>query len=178
MEIIIVVTVLVIIAVWFVLQYNSLKKQSEEVEQAWHCIESAEQKRCSLLQKLQNIVKGAAKHEKETLVEVTKVRTGMSVKEMEQSSATMQQAYREINAIVEQYPELKANSNFMLFQKEVTALEEDLDVRRRSYNAIVADFNKKVVSIPTNIVASLIKEKKRDFFKTDSEERKDIEISF
>ena len=102
----------------------------------------------------------------------------MSLKEMSECESQMQKAFDGINALAEQYPELKASENFLVLQQSIADTEENLQVCRRIYNSAVAEYNKKTVSFPSIIVASIHKVSKFDFFEAEEHKRKDVDMSF
>ena len=166
-----------LLAVYCVSTYNSLAKAEQEVAGAWSNVEAQYQRRSDLIPNLVNTVKGYAAHESQTLEGVVEARAkatsitvdgaNMSAEQMAayvdaQSSITS--ALGRLIAVAENYPDLKANQNFLELQAQLEGTENRIAVERQRYNDIVKGFNQRVVTFPANIVASLLKKKKKEFF--------------
>lgn len=161
--------------------YNSLIKAKVAVENAWSGIDVQLKRRYDLIPNLINTVKGYAKHEAETLANVTKARTAaMGVpdgKVAEQAAAEnmLSGTLKSIFALAEAYPDLKANQNFLELQQELSNTEDQIAASRRIYNSNVTILNTKVQSIPSNIVASMSGFKNAEFFELAEVEREAAE---
>ena len=169
---------LISVVVYTICKYNFFKSTAEQIKQEKSGIDVALAKRFDTLNKMRDTVKGYAGHEKATFTEVTRFRKGMSVDEMVESEASMSKAFGEINAIVENYPELRSSSNFMMLQQSITETEDDLQASRRSYNATVSEYNKAIDTFPSCLIAKLAKAEKADFFEASSTARRDVDMSF
>jgi LemA protein len=173
---------LVIVGLWYIGTMNGLRQLEVKVEEASSGIDVALTKRFDVLTKIVNTVKGYAKHEKETLENVTKWRAGLpkklSVAEKQEFMGKMDAVQSGINVAVEAYPDLKANTNFLNLQRSITDVEEHLQAARRLYNSNVSTINSKIVTFPTSVVAGMINVQKKDFFEADVNKREDVEISF
>ena len=167
MIIIIVVSVIVLIMLYVVAKYNKLNKASIKVDEAFSGIDVALTKRYDVLTKMVEVVKGYAKYEKETLINVISIRKGMSLQEKVEANKSMDESFDKINLTVENYPNLKADKNFQLLEKAVIDVEEHLQAARRLYNSNVSLYNQLIVVFPTNILAKFFKMSKKDFFEAD-----------
>ena len=163
--------------------YNSLVKLKTLVEEAWSGIDVQLKKRHDLIPNLIETVKGYATHEKETFQNVTEARNqAVSAKTVEQHQAAenkLNQSLMSLFAVAEQYPELKANTNFLQLQSELSAIEADIEKSRRYYNGTVRDKNILIDTFPSNIIAGMFGFIKSVFFELDSEaERAVPKVSF
>lgn len=164
---------LLIIIIIIISIYNKVNRLSIKVDEAFSGIDVALAKRYDLLTQMVAVVKGYMKHEKETLLEVIKIRKGMSLEEKVEANKKMDDSSKKINIIVEKYPELKADKNVMVLQKAILDVEEHLQAARRLYNSNVSQYNQMLVTFPTNIIAR--KKEKRDFFQVE-ESKKELVI--
>lgn len=174
---IITLVVVAVVALYGVIIYNNLARSSEDVTNAWANVETQYQRRSDLIPNLVNTVRGYAKHEAQTLNSVMLARmSAMSTKVDGQNMTTEQfEAYSNAQnnvtsalgrliAVAENYPDLKANQNFLELQSQLEGTENRIAVERQRYNEIVKAYNKKVVTFPNNIFAGLYGFSKRDFF--------------
>lgn len=184
----IVVVAVVLIAViaivaWYIVTMNWFRQAKVKVEEANSGIDVALTKRYDLLTKALASVKGYAKHEAETLSKVIGMRTGnineLSLDEKSKLNAELSEVQRGINVVVEQYPQLKADTQFTLLQNQTADCEEQLQAARRVYNSNVSIFNQKRVTFPDSIVAKRIGfTQDLEFFKADEEKRQDVKFEF
>lgn len=179
--------VLLVVVVLFLLYgvsiYNRLVKLKNLVQEAWSSIDVMLKKRYDLIPNLVETVKGYATHERETLDSVTQARTqamsAKSVEEKEIAEKQLGQAMMNLNAVAEQYPDLKANANFQQLQNELTNLEGDIEKARRYYNGTVRENNILVETFPSNIVAGMFHFTKSPFFElTNNVEREVPQVKF
>ncbi|PIR96508.1 MAG: hypothetical protein COT92_00790 [Candidatus Doudnabacteria bacterium CG10_big_fil_rev_8_21_14_0_10_42_18] len=166
---IIVIVVLALIAVFL---YNSLIRAKNRVEEAWSDIEVQLKRRYDLIPNLVETVKGYARQESGVLENVTNARSmamnaGGDMKERLKDENMLSGALKSLFAVAESYPDLKSNQNFMQMQRDLTDTEDKIQAARRFYNGTVRDFNNKVEVFPTNIFASMMGFKKREFFDID-----------
>jgi LemA protein len=161
---------------------NGLKQLEVKVEEAESGIDVALEKRFDMLTKLVATTKGYAKHEQETLENVTKWRAGLPKKmSMEDKQAFMGQMdaiQGGINVAIEAYPDLKASKLFSELQDSIRDVEEHLQAARRLYNSNVSTINSRIVTFPTSIIAGMVNVTKKEFFEADVNKRTDVEISF
>ena len=179
---VVVIAVIAIVA-WYIVTMNWFRQTKVKVEEANSGIDVALTKRYDLLTKALASVKGYAKHEAETLSKVIGMRTGnineLSLDEKSKLNAELSEVQRGINVVVEQYPQLKADTQFTLLQNQTADCEEQLQAARRVYNSNVSIFNQKRVTFPDSIVAKRIGfTQDLEFFKADEEKRQDVKFEF
>ncbi len=173
--------------------YNVMQGQEEEVFKAWGDLESALQRRADLIPNLVQVVKGYAKHEKETLTAVIEARakaTSVQINAKDLNSAQalqkFQQAQGEISSalgrlmvVVEKYPDLKANENFRDLMHQLEGTENRINVARTRYNEAVKIFNFSIRSFPNSLTNSILLHlEKKEYFKADEAARKVPEVKF
>ena len=163
--------------------YNSLVKLRNTSEQAWSDVDVQLKRRYDLIPNLVETVKGYASHEKETFEKVVQARNqamqATSPEEKAQAENFLQSTLKSLFALSEAYPELKANVNFLELQKELSEIEEQIQLARRYYNAVVRDLNTKIESVPSNFIANWFNFEKKEYFELDSaEERTTPNVSF
>ena len=168
---------LLVIVVWYVSIFNGLKKYSIKINEALSGIDVALTKRYDVLTKMIDVVKGYAKHEKEILFEVVKLRGNMTLDEMRDANEKMNENTKKVNVIVENYPDIKANDNFLILQKSIVDVEEHLQAARRIYNYSVSQYNQLVESFPSLIVAKIYGHKIKDFFEADAQAKSFVDIN-
>ncbi len=179
----VVLIAIIAIVAWYIVTMNWFRQTKVKVEEANSGIDVALTKRYDLLTKALASVKGYAKHEAETLSKVIGMRTGnineLSLDEKSKLNAELSEVQRGINVVVEQYPQLKADTQFTLLQNQTADCEEQLQAARRVYNSNVSIFNQKRVTFPDSIVAKRIGfTKDLEFFKADEEKRQDVKFEF
>ncbi|MBQ4503397.1 MAG: LemA family protein [Alistipes sp.] len=175
--ILIVAAVVALLAVYCVTTYNSLAKASQSVAAAWANVETQYQRRSDLIPNLVNTVKGYAAHESETLESVVAARAAATSITVDGASMTAEQfsdyveaqskvtsALSRLIAVAENYPELKANQNFLELQAQLEGTENRIAVERQRYNDIVKSFNNQVVTFPRNIIAGMFGFGAKEFF--------------
>jgi len=173
--------ILVVLVVIFI--YNSLIRVRNRVKEAWSDIEVQLKRRYDLIPNLVNTVKGYMGHEQKVFNDVTEARSkalGATTKE-DKLGAENQLAgtLKTLFAVAENYPELKANQNFLELQKELSDTEDKIQASRRFYNGMVMDLNTRIQTFPTNILARLFGFKQEEFFGIENEEEKNpVEVKF
>lgn len=178
----IVLLILLLLAVLFVLYgvsvYNKLVKLRTLVEEAWSGINVQLKKRHDLIPNLVETVKGYATHERETFDSVTRARASAmqasDVKSQEAAENNLNAALIRLLAVAEQYPELKANQNFLQLQDQLSVIESDIEKSRRYYNGTVREKNIVIDTFPSNIVANMFKFLKSPFFELENEAEKAV----
>ncbi len=154
--------------------YNSLVRTKVRTDEAWSDISVQLKRRYDLIPNLVNTVKGYAKHEKTVFEDVTEARANalnaQTVNEAAKADNQFQTALKSLFAVAEAYPDLKANESFQQLQAELVDTEDKIQAARRFYNGAVRDLNTKIQTFPTNIFASLMGFKQRDFFEVDDAE--------
>lgn len=178
----ILVIAVIILGLLFVIVYNDLIKQRNRVENAWAQIEVQLKRRHDLIPNLVETVKGYAKHEKALLENITKARAAVmsanNVNEMAEASNYLSSTLKSLFAVAENYPELKANQNFIQLQKDLLETENKIAYARQFYNDTVMKYNISIQTIPKNIVASLMGFNKKDLFETVQAERETPKVEF
>ncbi len=177
-----IILILAVLLVFVVGVYNGLIKLKNKCEEAWSDIDTQLKRRYDLIPNLVETVKGYAKHESSTFEKVTQARNmamqAKSVQERGQAENMITGALKSLFALSENYPELKANQNFLNLQNTLKEIEEHIQLSRRYYNATVRDFNTKIQVFPNNIVAGIFSFKDREFFETDEESKENVKVSF
>lgn len=175
--------VIIVVILGGVGMYNGLIRLKNRVDEAWSDISVQLKRRHDLIPNLIATVKGYATHEKEVFEKVTEARTrAMGAKEGTPEKAEAENALsgtlKSLFAVAENYPELKANQNFLELQRELTDTEDKIMASRRFYNGNVRDFNTKVEVFPTNIFAGMLNFQKRAFFEMDDSEKENVKVEF
>ena len=129
-----------------------------------------------IIDKMIEVVKGYVKHEQETLFKVIQVRENMNIKELKEANSSIDEGFNKVNALVENYPNLKADENFKVLQKTIVDVEEHLQAARRMYNSNVSLYNQLVESFPTNVIANANGMKKRDFFEAENKAKEKVNV--
>lgn len=179
----IIIGVIVIIAIWFIAIYNGLIKSRNQTDEAWSDIDVQLKRRYNLIPNLVETVKGYASHEKEVFQKVTEARSqamqAKGAKEHAKAEGMLTNTLKSLFAVVENYPELKANENFAKLQDELSDTENKVQASRRFYNGNVRDFNTKLQVFPTNFIGKMLGFKAYEFFEIEAEEeRKNPEVKF
>jgi len=174
---IIVVVVILLIVVFL---YNSLIGKKNQVTNVFGTIDALLKKRYDLLPKLIATVKAYMKHERELLEEITQMRAKavsgrLSDDDKVELDNIVTKALGGIMVAVENYPDLKANQNFLQLQRAMNEVEEQISAARRAYNAAVTDYNNAVEMFPTNVVASTMRYKMKKVFEISQEQREDVD---
>jgi LemA protein len=177
--------IIVILIFVFIGIYNGLVGSRNQVKNSWAQIDVQLKRRYDLIPNLVETVKGYAKHERETLEAVTNARNlaqaaaSANVGERAKLEGELGSALSRLLAVVEQYPDLKANQNFLALQEELTSTENKISFSRQYYNDSVLKYNNKIQMFPSNIVANMTNFKASEFFEvTTSEERAAPKVSF
>jgi LemA protein len=162
--------------------YNRLIKLRNRSDNAWHQIDVQLQKRADLVPNLVETVKGYAAHEKGVLEEVTKARSIYSqagtLKEKAEATNMLTGALKTLFAVVENYPELKANQNFLMLQEELSGIESKIAYARQFYNDMVLSFNNAQQVFPSNIIANWFGFKPREYFEIEDTKREAPRVDF
>ena len=169
------VVLVVVIGLWFVFMYNGLIRLRNIVQESWKQIDVELHRRYDLIPNLVETVKGYASHERGTFEAVTQARAaastpGSTPAEQAQQENMLTGALRQLFAVAEAYPDLKANQNFLELQQQLTQTEDRIAAGRRFYNANVRAFNTKIQSVPSNIVANLFHFTEAEYFEVDDPE--------
>lgn len=173
-----------VLVVWVVMAYNRLVSFRNRTKEAWSDIEVQLKRRYDLIPNLVNSVKGYATHESTAFEKVTQARSqAMSAKtigEHSKSEAMLGQAVTGLFGIAEAYPDLKANTNFLELQRELSDTENKIQAARRFYNTNVRDMNTYVEQFPTNVIAGMFKFEKGEFFDLPDNDvaQQNVEVKF
>lgn len=185
MKIPILVTVIVLIALigWIISMYNKLVRLRNQVRNAWSQIDVQLKRRHDLIPNLVETAKGYMKHERETFEAITQARaaavSAKSVGDTAKAEGALQGALSKFNLVVENYPELKANQNFLSLQEELTSTENKVGFSRQFYNDAVLQYNNATESVPTNFIAGMFQFQKSEFFEiVEPTEREAPKVSF
>ncbi|MCQ2547512.1 MAG: LemA family protein [Clostridia bacterium] len=181
--IIVAVVVVVLIILWVVLSYNNFIKKKNNVEEAFSTMDVYLKQRHDLIPNLVETVKGYAAHEKETLQGVIEARNAAekaaNVDDKVACENLVEKGLGRLFAIAENYPDLKANTNFVELQHSLQSLEMDIANARKYYNATVKSFNNRVEVFPSNILAGIFHFSKMSMFEVNDEaERENVEVQF
>lgn len=178
MALVIVLILIAVVVISIIVMSNNLNKALVKIDEADSGIDVALTKRYDVLTKMIETVKGYAKHEKEVLFDVVKIRKGMTIEEKNEANKQMDETLSKINVLAENYPELKASENFKTLQDSITDVEEHLQAARRLYNANISSYNQMIVTFPISIIAGTKGLTKREFFVAEEHKKQDVEIKF
>ncbi|MDD4873589.1 MAG: LemA family protein [Dehalococcoidales bacterium] len=177
--------ILAVLVLFFILTYNGLIRLRNQVKNAWAQIDVQLKRRYDLIPNLMETVRGYMKHERETMEAVTNARNlaqrvpGGSVGARSIAEGELSSALSKLLAVVENYPDLKANQNFLALQEELSSTENKISFSRQYYNDSVLNFNNKIQMFPSNIIASMSGFKIGEFFEvTVATEREAPRVSF
>jgi LemA protein len=181
--VIILIVIIVVIGLFFVSIYNSLVKLRNQVKNAWAQIDVQLKRRHDLIPNLIETVKGYMTHERDTLENITKARSqavhAEGVGDKAKAEGELTSALGKFNLVVENYPDLKANQNFLSLQEELTSTENKISFSRQNYNDQVLFYNNKIQMFPSNIVAGMFKFNEEEFFEIEDEKEKEVpKVSF
>ncbi|MEI7621866.1 MAG: LemA family protein [Candidatus Moraniibacteriota bacterium] len=178
----IIVIVLGVLVLALAGMYNGLITLKIRVDEAWSDIDVQLKRRYDLIPNLVNTVKGYATHEKELFEKVTAARTAAmgagTPAEKESAENALSGTLKTLFAVSENYPDLKANQNFLELQRELTDTEDKIQASRRFYNGNVRDFNTKIEVFPTNLLAGILGFVKREFFEANATEKENVNVQF
>lgn len=181
----IVLGIAVLVGLWAIWAYNRFVVLTNRSEEAWSDIDVQLKRRYDLIPNLVNTVKGYAAHEAGTLQKVTEARTAaMGAKSVAEHAAAenmLTDALKSLFAVSEAYPDLKANSNFVELQRELSDTENKIQAARRFYNSVVIDLQNALESFPTNLVGNMFGFTTREFFALNESEaaaREPVKVSF
>ena len=182
----VVLGIIAVIAFAIIGLYNSLIRLKNRVDEAWSDIDVQLKRRYDLIPNLIETVKGYAAHERETLEKVTaaraeamKAQESGDAKKQAEAENMLSGTLKSLFALSENYPDLKANTNFLELQRELADTENKIMAARRFYNGNVRDFNTKIQMFPTNIIAGMLNFKSREYFEVaDEKERENVKVKF
>ena len=171
--------VAVVIVLSVILLYNSLIRLRNQVKNSWAQIDVQLKRRNDLIPNLVNTVKGYMKHEKTTLENITKARSAIlaaegNIEETAKASNMLSSTLKSLFAVSENYPDLKANQNFMQLQEELTGTENKIAYARQHYNDVVMMFNTKIQSFPNNLFANMLNFKEEKMFEIEDPKVREV----
>ena len=180
MTLYIIVGLVVIILLYVLITYNGLVKSNNFVKEAFSTMDVYLKKRWDLIPNLVKVVKGYAKHEKETIENITSLRTNayesMSIDKKININEQLTQGLSRIMAISENYPDLKASQNFIELSRDLTKIEDEIANSRKYYNGTVRIFNNKIQMFPSNIIANMFGFHSANMFETNADEKNNVKV--
>lgn len=172
------VVIIVAVLLYLMSNYNSLVRLRNQVKNAWSQIDVQLKRRHDLIPNLIETVKGYMTHESETLQKITDARSKAmgagSVGEKAKAESELNGAMSQFYVVVENYPDLKANQNFLALQEELTSTENKISYARQSYNDQVLFYNNKTEMFPSNIIAGMFNFKPEEFFEIEDKAEKEV----
>jgi len=178
----IIIIIVAVIAFWLILTYNRLIALRNRAKEAWSDIDVQLKRRYNLIPNLVEAVKGYATHERELFEKVTKARTlamqAQTIEEKGKAENALSSTLKSLFAVAENYPDLKASTNFLELQRELRDTEDKIQAARRFYNTNVRDLNIKIESFPVNLIVGVFNFKKMDFFEVEEAGREVPKVNF
>lgn len=177
---IVIIAIVLILVLWCVSVYNSLIKLKNQVEEAFSTMDVYLKKRFDLIPNIVETVKGYAKHEAETLEKVIAARnSAVSNDDKIKAEGAIQGALKNLFAVAENYPDLKANENFSSLQNSLKEIENDIANSRKYYNGVVKTYNIKIEVFPNSLIAGIFKFERKPLFEVaDVGERENVKVEF
>jgi len=174
----IIIGLVVLIILWGIAVFNSFIRLRHRTNEAWSDIDVQLKRRHNLIPNLVETVKGYAKHERGVFEKVTEARAravnAKGVEERGQAENMLSNTLKTLFAVAENYPDLKANANFLELQRELSDTENKIQASRRFYNGNVRDLNIKIENFPSRIIAGVFRFKKRDFFEIEEAAEREV----
>ena len=185
------VGILVLVGLWAIGGYNGMVKMDEQVQNSWANVETQYQRRADLIPNLVSTVKGYAKHEQQTLEEVVKARSEATQLKVDAENLTPEKlaafqkaqsgvssALGRLLAVAENYPDLKANQNFLELQSQLEGTENRITVARKDFNDTAKSYNQAIRQFPKNILAGLFGFEKKSYFEAEAGSEKAPKVEF
>jgi len=174
--------IIILLFLYFVITYNTFVILKTRIKEAFSGIDVQLKRRADLIPNLVETVEGYAKHEKEVFENVTKARSALikaeTVKEKLEANNMLTDALKSLFAVAEAYPQLQASQNFKELQRQLEDTEDKIAYARQFYNSNILEYNTKVKTFPSNIIANMFGFKEEQFFEISTEERKKPDVSF
>lgn len=182
--------ILLILVTWIFTSYNAMVKKDEKVKQQWSEVQNTYQRRIDLIPNLVNVVKGISGFEQGTLEKIAQARanaakgltnetvSGENYQRQKQLQDSLAASVNRVIAVIEDYPNLKGTAAYSGLQTQLEGTERRIKVARNDFNAAVADYNKKVRSFPSNLLAGMFGFKKKDGFQASAGAEQAVEINF
>lgn len=179
---VVIIAVLVIIGLWIAGTYNKLVRKRNNAKEGFSTMDVYLKKRFDMIPNLVETVKGYAAHERETLEAVMKARSQVAsagtIDQKVENENMLTGALGKLFAVAENYPDLKANQNFMNLQEQLNSVEQDIANARKFYNGTAKDLNNSIEQFPSNIVAGLFHFEKMTMFEINEESRQNVQVKF
>ena len=185
------VGILVVVVLWAIGGYNGMVKMDEQVQNSWANVETQYQRRADLIPNLVSTVKGYAKHEQQTLEDVVKARSEATQVKVDSENLTPEKlaafqkaqsgvssALGRLLAVAENYPDLKANQNFLELQSQLEGTENRITVARKDFNDTAKSYNQAIRQFPKNILAGLFGFEKKSYFEAEAGSEKAPKVEF
>ena len=185
------VGILVVIVLWAIGGYNGMVKMDEQVQNSWANVETQYQRRADLIPNLVSTVKGYAKHEQQTLEDVVKARSEATQVKLDAENLTPEKlaafqkaqsgvssALGRLLAVAENYPDLKANQNFLELQSQLEGTENRITVARKDFNDTAKSYNQAIRQFPKNILAGMFGFEKKSYFEAEAGSEKAPKVEF
>lgn len=175
--------IIAIIIIWFISSYNGFVKLRNKTEEAFSSMDVFLKKRYDLIPNFVETVKGYAKHESQTLEKVIAARnmaaSSTTMEDQIKNENVLQSTLKSLFAVTEAYPDLKANTNFLKLQDQLTFIEGEIEKSRRFYNAVVNKYNTSIEMFPSVIVASMFSFKRKPLYEvSDTAQRENVKVQF
>ncbi len=178
----IILVIVILLVIWVTVGYNGLVRSRMQTQEAWSQIDVQLKRRNDLIPNLLETVKGYAKYEQSTLEKVTELRSKVAnastPNEAMKASGALGKQMASILAVAESYPDLKANQNFLKLQEELTNTENKISYSRQLFNSTTANYNVKLETFPSNLIAGLFGFKAKEFLETPEEEKSVPKVDF
>lgn len=182
MSLMICLVVAVVLFLWFVGTYNAFIQLKNNIKEGFATMDVYLKKRWDLVPNLVETVKGYAGHEKSTLEEIVGLRNNaydnLSPDEKINLNKDLTMGLSKLMMLVENYPDLKANQNFLDLSQQLNQIEQDIANSRKYYNAVVKEFNNKTETIPSNIIAGICGFKSQEMFEIEDSQRENVQVKF
>ena len=176
------ILIILIPIIYVIIVFNKLIKLRNQVKESWSTIDILLKKRTDLIPNIVEVVKGYSKYEKKTITEIIKARSNVlnatSKEESIKNNEALSKSVDKILLLKEEYPELKADKNYMSLQNKLSDLEDEISNSRIKYNKDVLKYKNEIEKVPSNIIANIFKFKPELFFEIDKEEKENQKISF
>ena len=185
------VGILVLVVLWAIGGYNGMVKMDEQVQNSWANVETQYQRRADLIPNLVSTVKGYAKHEQQTLEDVVKARSEATQVKVDAENLTPEKlaafqkaqsgvssALGRLLAVAENYPDLKANQNFLELQSQLEGTENRITVARKDFNDTAKSYNQAIRQFPKNILAGMFGFEKKSYFEAEAGSEKAPKVEF
>ena len=173
-----IILIIVVLFIWAICIYNALIKQKNQVQEAWSDIDIQLKRRYDLIPNLIETVKGYASHESNVFEQVTDLRTKIgkteSISEKGQLNSALTSSLAQLIAIAENYPNLKANENFMQLQQELSTIEDQIQMARRYYNGTTRNYNTSLQSVPQVFIANIFKFIPFEYFQIEQTQEREV----